>query len=133
MNVKHVKQAVRASAVLTTSYVAGTVLGERGGSPSGDAVEHTQLILYVSFTKGSLTTAEIKVEFSEDGVTYYQETFTAESGGTSTDTIGEHSFGATGNYRIPIPINDRYIKISAKGTGTVTNSLMAIDGVLATN
>lgn len=133
MNVKHKRQAVRTAAILTDSYVAGTILGEKGGSPSGDAIEFTQLILYISFTKGSLTTAEVKIEFSEDGTTYYQETFTSESGGTSTDTAGVHSFGATGNFRIPVPINDKYIKVSAKGTGTVTNSSMAIDAVLATN
>jgi len=131
MEIKHDLQAVRASAVLTTSYVAGTVLGEKGGSPDRNAVEHNQLILLVSFTKGSLTTAELKVEFSEDGTTYYQQTFTAESGGSSTDTLGEHTFSATGNYRIAIPLADRYVKISVKGTGTVTGSLMKIDAVLA--
>lgn len=133
MQITHIKQAIRASAVLTTSYVAGDILGEKGGSPMGDAVEYSQLILYVGFTKGSLTTAEVKVEFSEDGETYYQETFKAESGATSTDTVGIHQFSATGNYRIAIPINDKYIKVSCHGTGTVTNSLMSVDAVLATN
>lgn len=88
------------------------------------------MILLVDFTIGSLTTAEIKVEFSTDQTTYYQETFGSISGGTETDTLGIHQIGATGKYRIPIQLKDRFVKISAKGTGTVTNSLMAISAVV---
>jgi len=115
-------KAVRASAILTNSYVAGTDIE--------NAWKYSQLILYVNFTIGSLTSAEIKVEFSNDDSTYIQETFSSVSGGTSTDTVGEHTFTATGKYRIAIPIKDNYIRISAKGTGTVTSSLMTIDAVL---
>ena len=132
MEIQHTLKSVRSSAILTTGYVVGTVI-----APASDAgrspVEHNQLLLYVSFTKGSLTTAEVKVEFSEDGTTYYQETFKAESGGTSTDTLGIHQYSASGNYRIAIPINDRYIKVSCHGTGTVTSSLMSVDAILAIN
>jgi len=123
MNQDYIISTVRDSLVLTGSYVAGTVVG-----PSDvQTILENQAVLYVSFTKGSLTTAEIKVEFSDDGITYYQET-NGEflSAAAQTNTIFEHSLAATGNYRIPIQIKDRYIKISAKGTGTVTGSLMAI-------
>lgn len=113
---------VRTSAVLTNSYVAGTVIEENTRS--------NQLALYIFFTKGSLTSLEIKVEFSHDGVTYVQETFAAQSAGTETDTLGEHTFTATGNYRLEIPIKDKYIKVSAKGTGTVTDSLCSITALL---
>ena len=109
---------VRSSAVLTGTYVAGTVVEQ--------VHEQNQAALYVSFTIGSLTTAEIKVDFSPDNSTWYQETFQSVSSGTATETLGEHQIDATGNYRIMIPIKDRYIRVSAKGTGTVTNSLMAI-------
>lgn len=113
---------VRSAAILTTSYVAGTVLDR--------AQDYNQLVLLVSFTKGSLTTAEVKIEFSNDGSTYYQETFQSISSGTSTDTVGEHALSATGNYTIMVPILSRYIKVSAKGTGTVTSSSMAITAML---
>ncbi len=124
-------RAVRASTVLTGSYVAGTVLGPLGKGQRTDPVDNNQLNLYVSFTIGSLTSAEIKVEFSDDGTTYYQETASAISSGTSTDSVLAHTVTATGNYRIPIAIADRYIKVSAKGTGTVTNSLLQIDAITA--
>jgi len=118
---------VRASAIVTTSYVAGTVIG-----PGENLSQNNQLIALVSFTKGSLTTLEFKFEFSHDGTTYYQQTFGAISSGTSTDTVGEHAVSATGNYRIAIPVKDNYLKISAKGTGTVTNSLCKVDVIIGT-
>lgn len=126
--IDHKRVSIRSDAILTTSYVAGTVI-----KPSDHADQFNQLIIYVAFTLGSLTTAEVKVDFSNDNSTFYQETFSAVVAGKSTDTVGEHSFDSTGNFRLAIPINDTYIKISAKGTGTVTSSTMQVDAVLARN
>lgn len=120
--------SVRESAILTDSYVAGTVIG-----PSEMTEKYDQLNVEVQFTKGSLTSAEVKLEFSHDGSTYFQETFQDISAGTSTDSLGEHSYSATGNYLIERPLKYRYVRISAKGTGTVTNSLMAIKVLLGVN
>ena len=131
MDLKYRHKNIRSSAVLTGSYVAATVLGPEGVSASIDPVNNNQLVLLVNFTIGSLTSAELKVEFSNDGTTYYQETASSISSGTSTDSLLAHSFTATGNYRLPIPLVDRYVKVSVKGTGTVTNSLMAVDAVVS--
>ena len=127
----YLKKNLRSSAVLTNSPVAATVLGPQGIGSNVDPVENNQLVVLVAFTKGSLTSAELKVEFSDDGSTYYQETVSSISGGTSTDSLLTHTFTASGNYRIPIPLIDRYIKISVIGTGAVGGSAMAIDTVLA--
>ena len=120
--------SVRSAAILTTSYVAGTVLGPTNASTAS----YNQLIIYWDFTLGSLTSGELKVEFSHDGTNYYQETFSSVSTGTSTDTLGEHTTAATGKRRIAIPIKDNYIKISVKGTGTVTSSSCKVDAILGT-
>ena len=117
-------KSVRSAAVLTGSYVAGTTIVTRNA--------YNQAVIYLNFTIGSLTSLELKVEFSNDNSTFYQETASSVSGGTSTDTILEHTYSATGKYRIPISIKDRYIKISVKGTGTVTSSSAAVDLVLGT-
>lgn len=121
----YVQKAVRTAAILTNSYVAGTVLE--------NTHNYNQLIVLVDFTKGSLTSGEIKVEFSPDGTTYYQETFQAVSAGVATESLGTHTFAATGKYRISIPVKDKYIKISANGTGTVTSSEMAVVALLGIN
>lgn len=113
---------IRSAAILTNSYVAGAVLED---------VEHyNQLILYVDFTLGSLTNGKIKIEFSDDNSDYYQETYSSVSAGVSTETVGDHTFAATGKYTLSIPIKAKYIKVSALGTGTVTSSSMAISAIV---
>lgn len=130
----YITTSVRSAAILTNSYVAGTVIGTQTPADGVTTiqVEHeNQLVLYVSFTIGSLTDGRIKIEFSADNSTFYQETDTsAPTTGVVTDTVIEHKFTATGNYRIAVPIKDRYIKVSAMGTGTVTSSSMAVLGIV---
>ena len=116
---------VRASAVLTNSYVAGTVISGE------DTSMYRNMKILLNFTKGSLTTAEIKVEFSWDGTNYYQETAESTSGGVITRTVAYHQLSATGLYWLSFTnVCAPYIKISVQGTGTVTNSLITVDAVL---
>lgn len=117
---------IRSAAILTGSYVAGTVIG----IDEVNSGLHNQMVLYVSFTKGSLTSLEIKIEFSNDNVTFYQEVSDAIVGGTGTWSLLEHTTTSSGNYRYPCPVKDRYIRVSAKGTGTVTGSSLQIDAVI---
>lgn len=111
---------VRADAILTTSYVAGTVLTDLENS--------NQLMLYLKYTKGSLTSFQLKVEFSDDGVTYYQQTAESLSGGTSTCTPQSYTFAPSSdqNYVLAIPIKASTVKVSVKGTGTVTGSSLQV-------
>nr|QGH72388.1 MAG: hypothetical protein [Podoviridae sp. ctka020] len=114
------KTAVRSSAVLTTSYVVGNKVTADGNV--------NQLVLSVNFTKGSLTSGEIKVELSYDDTDYLREQNASVSSGTSTLSDNEYTFTTTGKKQILIPLaGAAYIKVYAKGTGTVTDSLMAID------
>ncbi len=121
--------SLRSSAILTTSYVAADVIG---GDVSQQHVVRgsNQLIILADFTIGSLTSLELKVETSIDGLSWYQESFGSISAGTDTVSLGEHTNTATGKYRIPIPVNEPYIRISAKGTGTVTSSLLQLDAII---
>ena len=82
MNQDFTTKSVRAAAILTGSYVAGTVI-DTGGI-------YNQVLLNVVYTKGSLTSAEIKIEFSSDNLTFYQETNPSVSTGTTTETLAEH-------------------------------------------
>lgn len=117
---------VRTAAILTNSYVAGTVIG----IDELNVGLHNQILLYLVFTKGSLTSLEVKVEFSNDNSTFVQETVESVSGGTATFSLLEHSTTASGNYRLAIPVKDRFIKVSAKGTGTVTGSSLTINAIV---
>lgn len=214
---------IRASAILVAStYVAGTIIGRNTTQPNFvTTYTNDQLDLYINFTIGSLTSAQVKVDFAtelfyplaydgqsanftagltvtgatsgatgvivadaDSGATgtltlktvlpgpkgYYfidnevltdsstgaavvngamspltattddacwmQESFntpTATSAlATSTVVVNEYSFANSGRYRLLVPIKDQYIRVSAKGTGTATNSLMDITGIIGT-
>jgi hypothetical protein len=120
-DIKSLAPVVRTSVILTNSYVYSSAYKVDG---------FNQLVLLVDFTIGSLTSGEISVEFSNDGTNWYSETFSVISAGVSTDSIGSHTFTATGKRRISIPMSDAYVRVGAKGTGTVTSSLMGIVGVI---
>lgn len=130
-DLKYQKRNIRSSAVLTTSYVAATVVGPQGLVAGMSPVENNQLVVLIEFTLGSLTSAEYRIRFSDDNSTFYQETAASVSGGTSTDSLLEHTITSSGNYRIPIPLIDRYVEVAVKGTGTVTSSLMTVDIIIA--
>lgn len=115
--------AIRPAAVLTNDYVAGTIIE--------DVERHNQLMLFVDFTIGSLTNAKVKVEFSDNGEDYYQETYSSVSAGVSTESAGDHTFEATGKFTLAIPIKCSRIRVSAIGTGTVTSSSMKITAAIA--
>ncbi len=107
----------RAAAILTNGYVAGSAI---------DVSAYDQIVIYAEFTKGSLTDLDIKVEFSPDNTIWVQETFASILGDTSTETLGIHTYSATGNYRLPVEVADKYVRISAIGNGTVTSSSLAL-------
>ena len=111
---------IRPAAILTDSYVAATVI---------DQIQfNNQVVLHLYFTKGSLTSCEIKVEFSPTSLDddYTQETNADLSAGLTTLVLNESTISGTGKYTYFVPAKSRYVKVSAKGTGTVTNSSLRI-------
>lgn len=127
---------VRSAAILTTSYVAGDIIGVNTPEyMAGPVGLYNQLTLYVNFTIGSLTTAELIIEFSDDLVNWVQETIDdiAASTGIITQRNSVRTFTASGAYRIPLPINDQFIRVSIKGTGTVTASSATINAIIGNN
>lgn len=126
---------LRASAILTTSYVDGEILlcdTQNNSRSPVNMAEYNQLILYVKVTLGSLTDVRLKLEYSPDKqVTYYQETAdSSPSSGVITESVVERKFTADGNYLLVVPIKYAEGKISVKGTGTVTSSAVAIEGAV---
>jgi hypothetical protein len=87
-------------------------------------------VLYIDFTKWSLTSLSIKLDFSDDWVNYYQETFESISWGTASASLWEHSYTATWAYVLATPFKAKFVKVSAKWVWTVTNSLCAIRSIV---
>lgn len=121
-------QIVRDAAILTNGYVEGTILSFQNTNPA----LRNQLNILLAFTIGSLTDAQIKVEYSTDGTTYFQETFLDIATTIATASLGVYKLTGTGNFILSIPIKAAYIKISAIGTGTVTSSSLAITAIVGT-
>lgn len=121
---------IRSSAILTTSYVAGTVYGQDNNLK---IETNNQLILWITFVKWSLTSMSLKIEFSDDNIKYYQDTFLAVSGGTATATLWEYIFSENWNYALYVPIKSRNIKVSVKGSWTTTGSSCEIIAYSATS
>ena len=124
---------IRAAAALTTSYVAGTVIGT-DATGSGQLIADNQLVLYVKLTSlGNMTSSELKIEFSNDQTDWFQETLETYTSGVAVDTQLEHSFASAGNYRLAIPLKDKYVRVSSKGTGgTGAGSSLAITAIYGT-
>lgn len=124
--------SIRTAAILTGSFVVAktwglTETGETQTESQGRNIEASHLILDLTFTKGSLTTAGIKLEYSDDGATWFVHTSESTSAGVSTVSLSEFRIGADGNYSLAIPlIKHPYMRVSAIGNGTATGSSLAI-------
>lgn len=134
---------IRSAAILTTGYIAGPIIGDTAPNPNeqyfvGPTGLYNQLILYVDFTLGSLTTAELIIEFSDQvgaNADWYQETEDdlTDSTGINTERNMTRQFAATGKYRIPVKVNDNFMRVSVKGTGDVTGSSMKVGAIIGNN
>lgn len=106
--------AARASAVLTTGEVAASafLLNKAKGG---------ELCLEVLFTLGMLTSVDINHYVSMDGITYYP----IQTVGAGAIT---HNYTADQNIVIRISAPGyRWYRASAKGNGTVTDSLLELN------
>lgn len=120
-------QEVRASAALTSAYVAGTVVVCDGWATA---------FLFMTYTRNASSSGNTfsgKVEFSWDGgTTYYQQTVlsqgavTAGSDATNTLQRCEFSYNDTSSsaeyivYAVPT-LGATHLKFSFKETGDTTN------------
>jgi len=126
-NLPYTAREIRAAAILTNSYVASDVLWWSDNNKSQD---YNQSVFFIDFTIGSLTSMEIKIEFSDDWINYYQDTFLDISGWTATASLWEYTFTASWKYNIASPFKAKYVKVSAIGTWTVTSSSCAITWII---
>ena len=126
-NLQYIAREIRSAAVLTTSYVAADVLWL---DDNNRAQELNQSVLFIDLTLWSLTSVELKIEYSDDGVNYYQQTFLDISWGTATASLWEYTFTADWAYEISNPFKAKFMKVSAKWTWTVSWSSCTIKWII---
>lgn len=123
------------SGVISTVPTSKTVELTIGSNTSNyTAIDSTQLILYVDFTIGSLTSCDLTIEFQDPyGTDWFQETNDSVSVGTTTESAAIRRLTATGKYRIAVPLRDTAVKVSVTGNGVATSSSIRIRAGLGTN
>jgi len=111
-------------AVLTTSYVTSEIMNIQGAN---------QVQLLICYTKGNSAGCRLKIEFSEDRSTWYQESM-VDKFPTVYDvehTLVTRKINETGNYTISIPVSASYIKVSAQAIDSGVDSLISIKATAA--
>ena len=113
---------VREEAILTTSYVASAGIYVKNAD---------QLQLWVSFTKGSSDGCRLKIEYSEDDSTYFQETRYSLVANDFEHSVVARTILEAGNFIISLPIAANYVKISSHAISSGSGTLLAITAIRA--
>lgn len=108
--------AARASAVLTLAEVAATRLDINNAQVAGN------VLVDIDFTIGMLTNVILKAYVSQDGVTYRQ----LREGAGATQYSVTLTASSTDCWSIKLPSGAKFFRVTAIGSGTVTNSLLAL-------
>lgn len=121
---KKSKHTLRATAVLTASYVASTVVS---------LDEHNYAGILVKYTKGDEDSMTLKIETSIDGGTTYgqQSSEGSPSSGVVAVSPASRTFTATGNYWIPVhPLKADTIKVSVLATAGTPTGTVGLDAII---
>lgn len=118
--------ATRTSWALTSAYqTEGSTKPTKTFRTEGQS----KLNLDIFYTEGateSSNSIEIKIEVSPDGINFYRIPNETISGGTSTVVVREFTFvgadASTATISIGLDIFYKWMRISAKETGVVTNA-----------
>jgi len=110
---------IRESAILTNSYVDTDVLKTE---------QLSKIAILFDLTQGSLTSAQYQIWISFDNVNWFVEATETVGAGTITDTPsnGTVTLATDVKYFKILNLYAPYLKLSIKGTGTVTNSAAII-------
>lgn len=112
---------LRASAALTTSYVA---------TDAFPCAQFDVVVFDLNFTIGSLTSMEVKYQYSTDGGTTWRDIYAlgAATAGVAVASIRVDQFTATAA-GAPPPISTvgyELVRAMVKGTGTVTGNTLVV-------
>lgn len=108
------KQTARASAILTTGEVAGATLDLTNTHDS-------RVTVTAGFTIGSLTNVILRAYASQDGTTW--DLCYSEAGLATVVTLAASD---TISLTLPQLSGYKFARVTAQGTGTVTNSLLVL-------
>ena len=94
---------------------------------------YSQMVVNVELLIGALTNAQLRIEFSPDGTTWFRETAASIDGLISLVEPIVFRFERSANFAIPVPICTNYVRLAVAGNGDATGSLLAINVDLGVN
>lgn len=115
-----IAEVMRAAAVLTLAEVAGTVIGIQN---------FNQMQLEVAFTLGSSSGCLIQVEFSDDGVTYYDQPSFSIINEQAVYFSNPIRLNVSASLAINFPIANAYCRIQAIAIDNATGTSLAVTSV----
>jgi len=96
-------------------------------SDSFDIRGANQLQLWVSFTKGKSGGCRLRIEFSEDGVNWYQESeYSVDAIGDVRHKPAYRNIQSSSNIIISIPISACFFRVSTAAIGSGTGTSLSI-------
>jgi len=114
---------VRNKTSLTTGYVASATVLEIDNI--------NQVVLLTDFTIGSSAGCQIKVEFSADESSWYQESITEPSGDNLVHSPLVHIIDQTSTPVISFPVAHPYARISVMAINDASSASLGIDATLS--
>lgn len=127
------RELARTSRVPTAAYVVGDSDQVSADSLIISMRGNDELYLYLDITQVTVTKFFVRIEFSDDQTTWYQEAGEEPAtlaAGVIEVPVGviERSFTTTGKYRLPIDVDDPFVRISVRATGAIDpGDLIGID------
>lgn len=130
-NLNYAYLIIQEEVVPTTSYQTATVILKPGVEGIPQIADNNQLILLVDVALGGRTSMEVQFSGSDDGVTWYPETVANVTSTFQTLTTPPYQIAASGQYRIPVQLKDKQVRIQYKATGgTDAGSSITIGAVV---
>ncbi len=117
-----VYETIREALILTTGYVASDSIIIKNAD---------QLQLWVAFTKGSSNGVRLKIEYSDDDSTFFQESRYSLVGTEFQHVAVIRTIIASANLVISLPVAAKYVKVSAQAISSGTSTLLAIKAAKA--
>ena len=113
---------IRAAAALTTSYVTSNSFNIQGAN---------QLQLLVSFTKGDSDGCRLKIEFSEDGSSWYQESIVEYSSGDANHSPLARKIEDSANLVLSVPTSSSFLRVSGQAITSGTSTSFSVLATIA--
>ena len=113
---------IRAAAALTTSYVTSNSFNIQGAN---------QLQLLVSFTKGDSDGCRLKIEFSEDGSSWYQESIVEYSSGDANHSPLARKIEDSANLVLSVPTSASFLRVSGQAITSGTSTSLSVLATIA--